>query len=77
MLSYQYNPERYVVINPDSGGHRIVDTLKEAQELTRKYPTFRYYGMKGEIEVDEGLINFIRWITESEPNQTTSPTSGA
>ena len=64
MKSYHYNPERYVVINPDSGGHRIVDTLNEAQALARKYPTFRYYGMKGEIVVDEKLINFIRWVTE-------------
>ena len=65
MQSYYYNAERYVVINPDSGGHTIVDTLKEAQALTRKYPTFRYYGMKGEIEVDEALINFIRWVTDT------------
>jgi hypothetical protein len=64
MKSYHYNAKQYLVINPDTDGHRIVDTLEEAMELKRKYPTFRYYGMKGEIEVDDKLLAFVKWATD-------------
>lgn len=66
MRSYYYNEEKYLVINPDSGGHSLVDTLKEADALTRKYPTFRYYPMKGDIEVDDKLIAFLMWADDPD-----------
>lgn len=64
MKPYLENTKRYLVLNPDTNGHRIVDTLEEAMELTDQYPSFRYYGMKGEIEVDDKLLAFIKWATD-------------
>lgn len=56
--------KRWLVLNPDTGGHQVCDTQQEADALTDKHPTLRSYAMKGEFVVDEAFLNTIKWLTD-------------
>ena len=56
--------KRWLVLNPNTGGHQVCDTQQEAKALTDKHPTLRSYGMKGEFVVDDAFLNTIKWLTD-------------
>ena len=56
--------KRWLVLNPQSGGHQVCDTQQEADALIDKHPTLRSYAMKGDFVVDAAFLNTIKWLTD-------------
>ena len=57
-------PNGWVVLNPESGGHQVVDTKDEAMALKGRYPSMRVFPKWGDFEVDRKFLNFVCWMTD-------------
>ena len=55
------NPSGWIVVNTDSGGHRLFDTEAEAKTVADKFEQMVHVPVWGDIVIDDKFIDFVKW----------------